>query len=519
MIFIIGSDLTEEQLPSFTDYKIFPMGQYRSAKMALRVAANKNLTIAYIHEDLRSEFEVGTLITEELYEKIKFFKDEQYILKELTISSDVNTSEKQAEQDTTQAVETDAKPVQSENKTMQPDKADKVDKVDKADKVDKPAQPSQPPQPSQPVENVADKTEVGKQPANVIELSATQSEDDGVTFMNKEVAGVEDIDDDDDFNLTGFKIPTSAGGNYDAVTAKLEAKEKQLEQYRAMMAERVQEFDETLKEMDAANSELITAYENKLTEATKAFNKVKTDLVYALSTTGKYHLYAERYRSILKEGFEPNIKEAIKSLNLNVAVMCTADNVIDMHYLIQQNIEQFKENCVFVDFTGTSYFDMVYATKQLGGAFALFNTMTDEQKEQFKQTAVFHKENADIIAEYNFHDIAFLDFEWQTFFANLKDIFGDRRIVLLFNSISSFSVLYTVSELATIFKSYLHLRCSHIAIKNAYMRLKFIPKERGIKIVATYLFDDVNDAITQLGKKYVVITSADVLSITSIVER
>ncbi|MBQ2175487.1 MAG: hypothetical protein II453_10650, partial [Alphaproteobacteria bacterium] len=167
----------------------------------------------------------------------------------------------------------------------------------------------------------------------------------------------------------------------------------------------------------------------------------------------------------------------------------------------------------------TSYFDMVYATKQLGGAFALFNAMTDEQKEQFKQTAVFHKENADIIAEYNFHDIAFLDFEWQTFFANLKDIFGDRRIVLLFNSISSFSVLYTVSELATIFKSYLHLRCSHIAIKNAYMRLKFIPKERGIKIVATYLFDDVNDAITQLGKKYVVITSADVLSITSIVER
>ena len=526
MIFVIGTDLTEEQLPSFTEYELFSNDDAVGAKMKLRIA--QGVTAVYINEQLRSVYSQSTgVIPKPVRDMFTYFNNDEELL---TLISGGDTPKEPVKES-----KKSSSKVKKEEAVSLMDATDGKDTADDT-VVSTPLVPHVPNVPQAPIVPHIPRVSHAPIVPPVAAVQPTEApmqvQEDGVSDDTDDVAvtysgttevkssgvdGIEDIDDEDDFTLSAFKIPGTAGGNYDSVASKLEAREKQLEQYKSMMAEKGKEFEDTLQEMDAANAEMISAYEKKLSEASQAFSKVKSDLAYALSTTGKYHLYAERFRSILKEGFEPTVKEEIKALNLDLIVMCTADNVTDMQYLVQQNIDQFKENCVFIDMTDASYFNMVYGVK-LGGVFDLFTELTDAQKEEF-MVKVLHRGNADLTAEYNFHDIAFLDCDWLQFFKNLKELFPDRKIVLLFNSISSFSVMYTVSELATIFRSYLHLRCSPVAIKNAYMRLKFIPKERGIKIVATYLFDDVKDAIKQLGQKYVVVTSPDVLSITEIDKR
>ena len=493
MIFIIGTKLTEDQLPSFTEYKIYGDANATGAKVSLRVASD--LTVAYINKKFESTFAAGGIIPKEVHDKFVFFNTDEEVLKLIN-----GGSAEEAETDDTDTL------------------LDSVD--DKADSTVTEASNSEVKDEQKSVVEVAQKTETSSVTVTdpPVVKNVDDTDDDIIFSGNSSLNKVKDIDESDDFDFDSFKIPTSSAGNYDAVAAKLEAKERQLEQYKSMMTEKINEYEDIIKELDADRENVIKTFDAKIKEAQEAFTKAQATINALSNTTGKYHTYAERHKMMLSEVFDSGVKDAIKALGLNLMVMFAEGGVSDMQYLAHQSIEQFKEDCVFIDLTGETYFDLVFKAK-FGDALKLFDDMTDNDVELFKGRIV-NKENASIIAETMFHDIVFLDADWLKFFTNIKRVFGtERKIVLLLGSATSFSVAHTVSRLSTIFNTYVHLKCSYATIKSVFNHLKFYPNSRNIKVVATYLFDEANAAINKIGEKYAVITSADILSIASIDKR
>lgn len=478
MIFIVGTQLTEEQLPSFSEYKIFTDSSAMGAKVALRIASD--LTVAYINKKFESSFAPGNLIPESVYKKCVFFSTDEEVLKLINGESD-------------NATESDTLLDNVEDKSTTSTVATGVTET------------------KAPVEEVSAENTVKRSEPVIAEVDA----DEDIIFSgNSSLDKVKDINDEDDFDIDSFKIPTSSVGNYDAVAAKLESKEKQLEQYKSLMTEKVAEYEEIIKELDTDRENIIAQYDSKIKEAQEAFAKAQATINSLTNTTGKFHTYAERPKIMLSEVFESSVKDAIKALGLNLTVMFAEGGVADMQYLISQSIDKYKEDYVYIDLTGESYFDIMYKSK-FGEALKLFEEMSDTDVEVFKSKVV-HRENADIIADYLFHDIIFLDADWLRFFTNVKRVFGDRKIILMFGSVASFPVSYTISRLATLFNTYIHFKCSFTSIKSAFNHLKFFPSGRNIKVVATFLFDEANNAINKLGEKYAVITSADILSLETI---
>ena len=520
MIIIIGSSISEDKLPTFSEFKIIESAA--EAKMTLRLTNNP--TAVFVHESLAKDLNTP-LVSKAIRDNFIYFSNDNELLKKISgISDEDGATETKAEEP---KVETKVEPKANVGVNETPKKPEKPTVIvppapvemgskgeTRGSSVVDPKKETEtaPVAPIIPVATPVATTEKKSATSGVIipetKSVVSTSTDDGITEI--------DETDDDVFSNT-FKIPMSINGSYDAMAAKLKAKEEQLSQFQQMFTSKCEEYDTMIREQDESTAQIIKTYENKLKEASTAFNKLKNDYSKAMSTTGKYHVYAEKTKGVLKEGFASAEKEAIQSLGLDLCIMCTAGDVTDMHFMMQQNIETFKEDYVFIDFTGTHFFDTMYQTN-LSGALRLFSFVSQDELTSLKNS-FYHKEKADIIAEYNFHDITFLDSDWVTFFKNLKIMFPDRKIILLFNSISSFSVLYTLSKLATIFKAYVHLRCSYFSIQNTYTRLRLVPVSRGIKLVATYYFDDVKDIITEVGKKYEIKTSTDILSLSTIENR
>ena len=510
MIIIIGSTISEDKLPSFSEYKIIATAA--EAKMTLRLTTNP--TAVFVNESIAKDLNTP-LISKDIRENFIYFSNDNELLKKVSgISDDDSAKSSKSDESvvesrrptgkevvTTKVQQSTVNDVPNISSTAKDGVKSQLEKVVKSgpkvepkvgSKVESDVVPT--------VKSKVEKLEFAKE--TKVE---TVSDDDIITEI------------DDDYISDTFKIPISENGSYDAMAAKLKAKEEQLVQLQQMFADKTDEFNRMLTEQDESTAQIIKTYENKLMEASTAFNKLKSDYTSVLATTGKYHVYAEKSKAVLKEGFAPQEKEFIQSLNLDLRLMCTVGDVTDMHFMMRQNIDTFKENYVFVDFTGSHFFDLMYHSN-IGGALKLFSEIPDSDVESMK-SSFYSTENATILADYNFHDIMFLDANWTVFFNNLKKLFGDRKIILLFNSISSFSVLYTLSKLATIFKAYVHLRCSYFSIQGAYTRLRLVPQSRGIKLVATYYFDEVKDIITEVGKNYEIKTSTDILSLSTIENR
>lgn len=499
MIFIVGTNLTEDQLPSFTEYKLYNDDTATGAKVSLRVASD--LTVAYINKKFESVFAAGGIIPKEVHDKFVFFNTDEEVLRLINGESETDVVDDADDSDTLLSSVEDNISVQSNASNANTKNANNADTGSKVEAV---------------------QSEDVKTDNKVIITSPTVKdvdEDEDIIFLsNSSLNKVKDIDDDDDFEFDAFKIPASTVGNYDAVAAKLEAKERQLEQYKARMTEKINECDDIIRDLEADRDKVLAQYEAKIKEAQEAFTKAQTTINSLSTTSGKYHTYAERHKMMLSEIFDDDTSAAIKALGLDLMVMFAGGAVYDMQCLIHKSIDQFKENYVYIDLTGETYFDMVFK-KKFSDTLQLFDEMTDNDVELYRGR-VLHRENADIIAENLFHDILFLDADWLRFFTNIKRVFGtDKKIVLLLGAASSFSVAHTISRLSMLFNTYIHFKCSYAAIKSVFNHLKFYPNNRNIKVVATGLFDEASGAINKLGEKYAVITSPDEISIATIDKR
>lgn len=482
MVFIIDSGLTEEQIPSFIECTLLDK---KGAPMLLRLHGAK-VTAIFVAEHSKVELLQSPLITKSIKDRFTYFKNDTELLKMLN-----STNADEVEHPDTSNVE-DGVQQQANSE------------VSKSEQTTN--------------DIVTNEVSKSEQVNNVVQ----QTSENGVQYDGRPISTIKKLPEDvitevDDSSFVlgiEYTVPEVGYNDTDSMVERLEVKERQLAQYKVMMQEKVEEYEKLIEEQDNAALTLQKMYEDKLNEASVAFNKLKSDYALIQGTAGKYHVYAQKSRALLSEGFAPNDKEQILNTGLDLRVMATSGDIANMLFMLKYNMGTSDMGYTIIDLSGTAFFQMMKMVKN-NLAMGLFQSLSDEDIEQFKANIDVVNGNQ-IIAASAYHDIALLESDWVTFFNNVKKIFGDSKVLLILGDISSFSVLYTLSKLATVSKAYLHIRCSILGLQFAYSRLAFVPQIRGIRWVATHYFDKVAPIVQDIGKHYAIKTSVDNMLLSEI---
>lgn len=298
----------------------------------------------------------------------------------------------------------------------------------------------------------------------------------------------------------------------DNLKIKLRNKEKQIAQLQAMLKEARTELDETYEENEQQMLDLKATFEAKLQEAEGVVNGLKEQIHTLNQSSGKYKLYSEHPKALLKEGFSQSEVQVIKSLDLNLQVICSCGEIASMMTMVKKSVSD-GEDCVFIDLTGDYYLTSTYKSKD--ASLLLFGSGMDLSDVQSK---VYTENKVSFVSCNPYHDILLLDADWGTFLTNVARVFPNRRIFLLFNSITSFAVEYTVAKFSTLFRTNLFLRCNPLVINYAYGRLNTIPESRGIKWLVSDFYKEAEMLLKMVGKKYAVMTNGSIFSVALLEE-
>lgn len=359
----------------------------------------------------------------------------------------------------------------------------------------------------------------------VSDILTPKSEDDGekdtdmgVQVISKGVAKMDDEEASDTSVITDVStdLPTDflcvPDLGTDSLKIKLYNKDKQIEQLQTMLSEARTELDTIYEESEQQMLELKATFEAKLQEAEGVVNGLKEQIHALNQSTGKYKLYSEHPKALLKEGFSQSELQVIKSLDLNLQVICSCGEIASMMTMVKKSISD-GEDCVFIDLTGDYYLTSTYKSKD--ASLLLFGSGMDLSD---VQSRVYTENRASFVSCNPYHDILLLDADWGTFLTNVARVFSNRRIFLLFNSITSFAVEYTVAKFSTLFRTNLFLRCNPLVINYAYGRLNTIPESRGIKWLVSDFYKEAETLLKQVGKKYAVMTNGSVFSVALLEE-
>lgn len=285
--------------------------------------------------------------------------------------------------------------------------------------------------------------------------------------------------------------------------AKIEQQEDIIRQLKAQ-----------IKEANERNNELCDMQEIQLLEAKEKYDtlvkenneriiklkklaeesKIPDDKRYIL----KFDTYATKFRSKLQEGFSKEDTQELtkKTKNLYVLASGSGESTYKMLSKVRGLIAS-NPNAVFVDFTGDPYLRSAFKLSTNVGSLAL-----DGEAEV--SHLVREVGGVDFVMTNIYNDIALLRLNWVRVISKLVEYAGNRKIVLLFGSIDSFSVGFTVSKIATVASSTaIFTYASPPVLYATYSRLSFIPNGRFRLVVLEYI-SDFKGVLDSFGKNYTV---------------
>lgn len=283
----------------------------------------------------------------------------------------------------------------------------------------------------------------------------------------------------------------------DSLKLRLKSKEDQLNQVYAMLQSANDNAERNFSEWN----ELENSYKNKLKEAQNALETCKAKVAELQSSSGKYEIYGRHPNALLQEGFSSEEKSVINELGLNLQVMFNGTDIYRMYDTVKKTIEQSNEGYVFIDLVGDYILSRTYKVKDSSASLLLLNKMSNKDIERVKAGTVTVG-NSQIVTCKPYHDIMLLDIDWGIALSNIKAMFPNRRVVILFGSIQSFAVEYTVSKFATLFKTTVFVKCSPFGINFVYGKMKFIPNSRGIKWMVSDYYDGSETLLQKVSKEY-----------------
>lgn len=219
----------------------------------------------------------------------------------------------------------------------------------------------------------------------------------------------------------------------------------------------------------------------------------------------KFATYCKNYSVLLNEGLSEQEKNTLGSANLSNFYVYTCGGG-DSYFSMMRRIKSLadrNQKVILVDFSNSPY---------LSSACKLTNNRlfsTHLNRDDIPVTDIVRDlGNTKIFPTQSYNDIGLLGMDWGKILKKLSDYSSGYPVILLFNSINSFNVRYTISKLATVTPLFIFAKCNPLILSSLSTDIKFIPENRA-RIVATEYIDVVSQMIDVLSKKYKVIGFKD----------
>lgn len=299
---------------------------------------------------------------------------------------------------------------------------------------------------------------------------------------------------------TLLSIP-NISDDVDSLHQQLENKNRIIEQQNGMINDLKAQINDIYKLQERQLMEMKEMYEKQIDEAQSIIDDLTRKLKEAsippeMQGFLKFATYSQNYKAALKEGFTEEELSIIGRKTSNIYIL--ASGAGDSLHTMLKNIKALmdkKPNALFVDFSNDYFMNARYRIQSKDSSMLL----NDDSIEV--QSLVRDANGTRLIPTTVYNDIALLSMNWAKVLKKLMVYAGGKPIILIFNSINSFSVRYTVSKLATIGQLFIFAKCNPVILSTLFGDLAFIPENR-FKVVATDYIDVVKAILEQIGKKY-----------------
>lgn len=478
MILISGTSLAKEDLPNYDimDYLI----ENNTQKMGIKLrtsAKSPSCFQIYIAEELQAEY----TITDELAEKLVYFKSDEELVKLL----DGGTTE-----------EEDCFSTEAEPEIVVPE-------------FEKP----------KPMVFLEKKEEVKEEPtvseSNESENSETVIEGQEGVLPEVKVPSV-NLDKDKnqsvvpeiDLEMANTELPDSflmipnINDDVDSLKMLLQNKDGIIAQKDGIIKDLKNKIDEAYKLQEMQLEEVENLYKQKMAECQNLISELEqrgtgVNLDEETSKFLKFINYARSNKAIVKEGFS---QEEVMSLGVlrskyTIFSYASGDSSYSMFKQIKKYIDHGRD-CIVLDFSNDNFLASVYKMNS-----RVKNTMGLLKDDVSPLTLLSEVSNTKFIPTTSFNDIALLNVDWGKTLRKIDDLAGGKDVIMIFGAINNFNVRYTVSKLATIGKLFIFAKCSPVVLSSLYSDVQFLPKNR-VRIVALEYIEIVKTILSELSKYF-----------------
>lgn len=478
MILISGTGLVKEDLPNYDimDYLI----ENNTQKMGIKLrtsAKSPSCFQIYIAEELQAEY----TITDELAEKLVYFKSDEELVKLL----DGGTTE-----------EEDCFSTETEPEIVVPE-------------FEKP----------KPMVFLEKKEEVKEEPtvseSNESENSETVIEGQEGVLPEVKVPSV-NLDKDKnqsvvpeiDLEMANTELPDSflmipnINDDVDSLKMLLQNKDGIIAQKDGIIKDLKNKIDEAYKLQEMQLEEVENLYKQKMAECQNLISELEqrgtgVNLDEETSKFLKFINYARSNKAIVKEGFS---QEEVMSLGVlrskyTIFSYASGDSSYSMFKQIKKYIDHGRD-CIVLDFSNDNFLASVYKMNS-----RVKNTMGLLKDDVSPLTLLSEVSNTKFIPTTSFNDIALLNVDWGKTLRKIDDLAGGKDVIMIFGAINNFNVRYTVSKLATIGKLFIFAKCSPVVLSSLYSDVQFLPKNR-VRIVALEYIEIVKTILSELSKYF-----------------
>jgi hypothetical protein len=366
------------------------------------------------------------------------------------------------------------------------------------------------------------KTIIFKTDKELLELlssvSVSDSEDDldnsnveleeGIEFTNNndnissnivEEVSTDNIENVSFDELDGFYIPLA--DDVDNLTLKLEAKNAIIQQKDYLIEDLKQNIEDLYLVQEKNLMEMKEMYEQKIIE----FNSIISDLAQKVKDKDnpflKYELYAKNYRAVVKD----SIEIGSDTTNIGVYVTGAGDSYYSLAKALRKRVED-NESLIIVDFSNDVYLSKAFNVNHKNTSLQLNDNSIDIKN------LLFNVNNSIYIQSLVYNDIALLTLDWVYIINRLINLSeGNKKVILLFSGLNSFSVKYCVSKLSSKLNCLVFVKSNPVILNNLLAELIFIPDNR-INVVVTEYIEVVKPLLENLSKKYKVNAFQEVIN-------
>lgn len=264
-------------------------------------------------------------------------------------------------------------------------------------------------------------------------------------------------------------------------------REKEIEQQSRTIIALQNELDESYIMQEQQIKDLRITYDNRLSESisrSKQLEKQVKDMEIPQDIRKflKYASYLSSPRAKLQEGFYKDEMSRYNKTNSQVHIFANAGGTgVDMSGQYILNLLKGKESVVLIDFSN----DM-YLRHRLKAPPSLTSLKLDEPDVSVEKNA-FKVGVSHYVPTSMFHDIALLGMDWIEILNKVNTFAKGRRVIFMFNSISSFAVKHTFSRLCTIGQGFVLAESKPSVLATLIVDLKFFPPQSLTVIVFKYI--------------------------------